>query len=219
MSMLEWDKDGERLYETGVDHVALYPKTGANGAYADGVAWNGVTAINEAPSGGEPSPFYADNIKYANILSDEQFGFTIEAYTYPEEFEVCDGSVAVATGVYLKQQKRKEFGLAYRSLIGNDEEGTEHGYKLHVVYNALATPTDKSRSTVNESPDLITFSWECSTTPVKIDGYKPTAHVEIDSTKVDATKLKSLEDQLFGTANGNASLPALSALVAIFKTP
>lgn len=221
MSKLEWDKSGERFYETGVDQVVLYPKTGANGTYANGVAWNGVTAINENPSGGEPTPFWADNIKYANILSNEDFSFTIEAYTYPEEFEVCDGSIAVKPGVYFGQQKRKEFGLCYRTLVGNDEDGTDAGYKLHLVYNALATPSDKSHNTVNDSPDLGTFSWECSTTPEKynVTGFRPTAHVVIDSTKVDATKLTAFETTLYGGENSQPTMPTLAQIVTAFTTP
>lgn len=221
MPKLEWDKNGERIYETGVDQVVLYPKTGENGAYANGVAWNGVTAINESPSGGEPTPFWADNIKYANILSSEDFAFTIEAYTYPEEFEVCDGSIAVKPGVYFSQQKRKEFGLCYRTLVGNDEDGVDAGYKLHLVYNALATPSDKGRSTVNDSPDLMSFSWECSTTPEKYNvvGYRPTAHVVIDSTKVDAAKLTAFEATLYGGENSQPTMPTLAQIVTAFTTP
>lgn len=221
MPKLEWDKSGERLYETGVDQVVLYPKTGENGAYATGVAWNGVTAINESPSGGEPTPFWADNIKYANILSNEEFSFTIEAYTYPDEFEVCDGSIAVKPGVYFGQQKRKEFGLCYRTLVGNDEDGVDAGYKLHLVYNALATPSDKGRNTVNDSPELMTFSWECSTTPEKynVAGYRPTAHVVIDSTKVDAAKLTAFEATLYGGENSQPTMPTLAQIVTAFTTP
>lgn len=205
---IAWDQDGERLYETGVDRGVIYPKTGENGAYAKGVAWNGLTAVNEAPSGGEPTAFYADNIKYGNILSNEEFGFTIEAYTYPEEFEVCDGSASVVAGVYLTQQARKEFGFTYRSLIGNDVDGVDAGYKIHIVYNALAKPSSKNRSTVNESPEMMTFSWECVTTPVKADGYKPTAHVVIDSTKITSAKLTALENKLYGTPAGQGGTPA-----------
>lgn len=222
MFNIAWDQDGERLYETGVDRGVLYPKTGENGAYAAGVAWNGLTAVNESPSGGEPTAFYADNIKYANILSNEDFGFTIEAYTYPEEFEQCDGSAAVTglAGMYLTQQKRKEFGFTYRTLIGNDEDGTDAGYKIHIVYNALAKPSSRDHSTVNESPEMMTFSWECATTPVKIEGYKPTAHVVFDSTKMAEGKLTKLENKLYGTAAASgqdavpASLPSLADLIS-----
>lgn len=222
MFNIEWDQDGERLYETGVDRGVLYPKTGtAENPYPAGVAWNGLTAVNESPSGGEASAFYADNIKYANILSNEEFGFTIEAYTYPDEFMQCDGSAVVESvaGMYITQQKRKEFGFTYRTLIGNDEDGTDLGYKIHIVYNALAKPSSRDHSTVNESPELMTFSWECTTTPVKIENYKPTAHVIFDSTKMAEGKLARLESKLYGTAaEGSssavaASLPPLAGLI------
>lgn len=219
MPRIKWDQDGERYYESGCDQGVLYPKTGANGAYATGVAWNGLTAVNESPSGGEATAFYADNIKYANILSNEEFGFTIEAYTYPDEFMQCDGSASVVDGVYLTQQKRREFGFTYRTLIGNDEDGLDKGYQIHVVYNALAKPSSKNHSTVNESPELITFSWECTTTPVKLENYKPTAHVIFDSTKLAEEKMALIEDTLYGTdgegqATGTApSLPSLADLI------
>jgi hypothetical protein len=219
MPRIKWDQDGERYYESGCDQGVLYPKTGANGAYATGVAWNGLTAVNESPSGGEATAFYADNIKYANILSNEEFGFTIEAYTYPDEFMQCDGSASVVDGVYLTQQKRREFGFTYRTLIGNDEDGLDKGYQIHVVYNALAKPSSKNHSTVNESPELITFSWECTTTPVKLENYKPTAHVIFDSTKLAAEKMTLIENTLYGTdgegqATGTApSLPSLADLI------
>lgn len=219
MPRIKWDQDGERYYESGCDQGVLYPKTGANGAYATGVAWNGLTAVNESPSGGEATAFYADNIKYANILSNEEFGFTIEAYTYPDEFMQCDGSASVVEGVYLTQQKRGEFGFTYRTLIGNDEDGLDKGYQIHVVYNALAKPSSKNHSTVNESPELITFSWECTTTPVKLENYKPTAHVIFDSTKLAAEKMTLIENTLYGTdgegqATGTApSLPSLADLI------
>lgn len=219
MPRIKWDQDGERYYESGCDQGVLYPKTGANGAYATGVAWNGLTAVNESPSGGEATAFYADNIKYANILSNEEFGFTIEAYTYPDEFMQCDGSASVVEGVYLTQQKRREFGFTYRTLIGNDEDGLDKGYQIHVVYNALAKPSSKNHSTVNESPELITFSWECTTTPVKLENYKPTAHVIFDSTKLAAEKMTLIENKLYGTdgegqATGTApSLPSLADLI------
>lgn len=221
MPKLKWDVDGERLYETGVDQGVFYPKTGENGAYGAGVPWNGLTAVNESPSGGEPTPFYADNIKYANILSNEDFGFTIEAYTYPDEFAECDGSASVESvpGMYITQQRRREFGFSYRTLIGNDEEGIDKGYKIHVVYNALAKPSANNHSTVNESPELQQFSWECATTPAKADGYKPTAHLIFDSTKLSANRLKKLEEILYGTdgegqATGtSASLPSIEDLI------
>ena len=195
---LVWDKTGERLYETGTDRGVLYP-TDANGAYSNGVAWNGLTAVNEAPSGAESTPLYADDIKYLNLLSAEEYAATIEAYTYPDEFAECDGSAELVPGVTIGQQKRKPFGLCYRTRIGNDTEGTDYGYKLHLIYGAQAAPSDKSHATINDSPEAITFSWEISTTPVNVEDYKPTASLEIDSTKVDAEKLKALEDILYGT--------------------
>ena len=187
----------------------LYPKnltgsavTASNGGYNHGVAWNGLTSVNENPSGGEANPLWADNIKYLNLVSNEDFGGTIEAYTYPDEFAECDGSKEVVTGLYAGQQRRKEFGFTYRTLIGNDEDGTDHGYKLHIVYGALAAPSGKQYNTVNESPDAIQFSWEFSTTPVVVStsGIRPTAKLTIDSTKVDSTRLAALEDILYGTA-------------------
>lgn len=223
---IEWDQDGERLFETGVDRGVLYPKTGENGTYAAGVAWNGLTAVNESPSGAEPSDFWADNIKYATLMSNEEFGFTIEAYTYPDEFAVCDGSVEVNNkGLYLTQQPRKAFGFTYRTLIGNDEDGQEHGYKLHIVYNCMASATDKSHSTVNDSPDLVQFSWEVKTTPVVVSGYKPTAHLVIDSTKCASATLTEIEEKLYGTAATTgtnptsavpAELPTIDWIVAKF---
>ena len=197
MSKLVWDKTGERLYETGVDHGVLYPIQ-AGGLYNKGVAWNGLTAVTESPSGAEASPIYADNIKYLNLMSAEDFGATVEALTYPPEFEACDGTAEVAPGVTIGQQARKVFGLSYRTLIGNDVDGQEHGYKIHLIYGALASPSEKNRQTVNDSPEAVAFSWEVSTTPVDVPGYKPTAHLTIDSTKTDAAKLKALEDILYG---------------------
>ena len=213
MSKLVWDKTGDRIYQTGVDHGVLYPMA-ANG-YGNGVAWNGLTAVNENPTGAEVSAQYADNIKYLNLISAEDFGFTIEAYTYPDEFAECDGSVAAATGLMLSQQNRKKFGFSYRTLIGNDVDGTDKGYMIHIVYGCLAAPTDKGYSTVNDSPEAITFSWEISTTPVEIvdengaqiGTFKPTAHIVIDSTKANATKLAALEDILYGTASTEPKLP------------
>ena len=203
---LVWDKTAERLYETGVSRGALYLPD-AQGAYSNGVAWNGLTGVSESPSGAEPTPLYADDIKYLNLISAEDYAATIEAYTYPDEFAECDGSAELAPGVMIGQQKRKPFGLCYRTLIGNDTEGTDYGYKLHLVYGAMAAPSDKSYATVNDSPEAITFSWEVSTTPVEVSGYKPTASLTIDSTKVDATKLAALETILYGSENTNARLP------------
>lgn len=207
MSKLVWDQTGERYYETGVDHGVLYPmQTG--GLYNKGVAWNGLSAVNESPSGAEASPIYADNIKYLNLISTEEFNGTIEAYTYPEEFAECDGSATLAPGVYIGQQSRKTFGLSYRTQIGNDVDGQDHGYKLHLVYGCLASPSEKGYSTINDSPEAITFSWEFSTTPVNVAGYKPTALITIDSTKVNPTKLAELEEILYGKDAGQGGSPA-----------
>ena len=197
MSKLVWDKTGERLYETGVDHGVLYPIQ-AGGLYNKGVAWNGLTAVTESPSGAEASPIYADNIKYLNLMSAEEFGATIEAYTYPDEFAECDGSAEIAEGVLIGQQARKTFGLCYRTVLGNDVDSNDYGYKLHLIYGAQAAPSEKGYATINDSPEAITFSWEISTTPVNVKGFKPTACVTIDSTKTDSGKLAALEDILYG---------------------
>lgn len=197
MSKLVWDKTGERLYETGVRKGVLYLK-GENGAYSNGVAWNGLTAVTESPSGAEATPLYADDIKYLNLLSAEEFSATIEAYTYPDEFAECDGSVSLVAGVSIGQQKRKQFGLCYRTVLGNDEDGEEYGYKLHIIYGCLAAPTEKAYATINDSPEAITFSWEITTTPVAVSGFKPTASLVIDSTKVNEEKLAALEEILYG---------------------
>ena len=197
MSKLFWDQTGERLYETGVKNGVLYPQ-GDNGAYPKGVAWNGLTAVTESPSGAEANPLYADDIKYLNLLSTEEFGATIEAYTYPEEFEACDGSAEIVEGVTIGQQKRKTFGMAYKTVLGNDTENNNYGYKLHLIYGALAAPSEKAYATISDSPEAITFSWEVTTTPVSVSGFEPTASLTIDSTKVDATKLAALEAVLFG---------------------
>ena len=216
MSVIKWDQTGEKLYETGVDRGVLYPQV--SGAYPKGVPWNGLTAFNESPSGAEPSPLYADNIKYLNLMSTEEYGFTIEAYMYPEEFGECDGSAAVASGVYIGQQARKAFGFSCRTLVGNDVENNEHGYKLHLVYGALANPSEKAYSTVNDSPEAITFSWECSTTPVEVPGFKPTACITIDSTKCDADKLTALEAILYGSESEEARLPLPSEVITLMST-
>lgn len=197
MSKLVWDKTGERLYETGVKQGVLYPMD-AKGTYPKGVPWNGLTNVTESPSGAEATALYADDIKYLNLMSNEEFGGTIEAYTYPDEFAECDGSASIATGVYIGQQARKTFGFCYRTTIGNDVESNAHGYKLHLVYGALASPSEKAYATINDSPEAITFSWEFSTTPVNVTGFKPTACLTIDSTKVDAEKLAALEKILYG---------------------
>ena len=206
MSKLIWDNTGERLYETGVDRGVLYPIQ-EGGQYTKGVVWNGLTAITESPSGAEATPLYADDIKYLNLLSNEEFGATIEAYTYPDEFAECDGSAELATGVMIGQQKRKVFGLCYRTTIGNDVDGNDHGYKLHLIYGCLAAPSEKAYSTINDSPEAITFSWEVTTTPVNVEGFKPTSQITIDSTKADPTKLAALEAVLYGTEAAEAKLP------------
>lgn len=206
MSKLEWDKTGERLYETGVKQCVLYPQA-SGGTYPKGVAWNGITAVTESPSGAEASPIYADDTKYLNLMSTEEFGATIEAYTYPEEFAECDGSSEIAKGVTIGQQKRKAFGLCYRTVIGNDTDNNEHGYKLHFIYGAVAAPSEKAYATINDSPEAITFSWELSTTPVNVAGAKPTASLTIDSTKADPVKLAELEKILYGDTQTEARLP------------
>ena len=206
MPKLTWDNTGERIFETGVKQGVLYPIQ-SDGKYTKGVAWNGLTAVTESPSGAEATALYADDIKYLNLLSNEEFGATIEAYTYPDEFAECDGSAELATGVIIGQQKRKTFGLCYRTTIGNDVEGNDYGYKLHLVYGCLAAPSEKGYSTINDNPDAITFSWEVSTTPVNVEGFKPTSQITIDSTKADPTKLASLEAVLYGSAETEAKLP------------
>lgn len=198
MSKIKWDQTGERLYETGVKMGVLYPQAD-NGTYPKGVAWNGLTAVTESPSGAEATPLYADDIKYLNLLSTEEFGCTVEAYTYPDEFAECDGSAEIADGVAIGQQSRKPFGLCYRTVIGNDTKTNKYGYKLHIVYGGLAAPSEKGYATINDSPEAITFSWEVSTTPVEVEGFEPTASITIDSTKVDAEKLAALEKILYGT--------------------
>lgn len=205
MAKLVWDQTGERLYETGVKNCVLYIPT--DGVYSKGVAWNGITAVNESPSGAEPNPLYADDIKYLNLMSTEEFGASIEAYTYPDEFAQCDGSASIAKGVSIGQQTRKTFGLCYRTTLGNDTEGNDYGYKLHFIYGALASPSEKAYATINDSPEAITFSWEISTTPVEVTGYKPTASLTIDSTAANPTKLAALEDILYGTQETEARLP------------
>ena len=194
---LVWDKTGEHYYETGVKNGVLYPMS-ASGTYPKGVAWNGLTAITESPSGAEATALYADDIKYLNLMSNEEFGATVEAYTYPDEFAECDGSASLTEGVYIGQQARKTFGLCYRTTLGNDSKGNDYGYKLHIIYGAMASPSEKAYSTINDSPDAITFSWELSTTPVAVANFKPTASLTIDSTKVNAEKLAALEEILYG---------------------
>lgn len=204
MSTLVWDKSAERLYETGVSHGVLFPKTGSNGAYATGVVWNGLTSVSENPTGAEANAIYADNIKYLNLMSTEEFEGTIEAYTYPDEFAVCDGTAALGTGVYVTAQPRKEFALSYQTKIGNADDN-ELGYKLHIVYGALASPSEKSYETVNDSPEAMTFSWDFTTTPVEVTGFKPTSHVIIDSTKVPEAKMTAILAKLYGSETPSAS--------------
>jgi len=214
MSKLKWDQVGERLYETGVSKGVLYPAL--NGTYPTGVAWNGLTAVNESPSGAEATPLYADNIKYLNLMSNEEFGATIEAYMYPDEFAACNGESELASGVSIGQQKRGLFGLAYQTKIGSDTDN-ELGYKIHLIYGALAAPSEKAYATVNDSPEAITFSWEISTTPVEVTGFKPTASLVIDSTKVDATALAKLEEVLYGGTSSDARLPLPDEILEIIE--
>lgn len=224
MSRLIWDAAGEHIYETGVDHGVLFVYDKTKKAYGTGVAWNGLTTVTESPSGAEPSAFWADNIKYLSLLSAEDFGATIEAYTYPDEFEPCNGALELAKGVSVSQQPRSTFAFTYRTLIGDDLNGNDRGYKLHIIYGALASPSEKSHTTVNDSPEPIQFSWTISTTPIAVPNMKPTAHIEIDSTKVDADKLKQVEDKLYGvdadaTAGTEATEPTLllpEDLITIF---
>lgn len=205
MSKLVWDATGERFYETGVKMGVLYVQEA--GAYPKGVAWNGLTAVTESPSGAEATPLYADDIKYLNLMSNEEFGATIEAYTYPDEFAVCNGELELAAGVNIGQQARKTFGMCYRTVIGNDVDSNDHGYKLHLIYGALAAPSEKAYATINDSPEAITFSWEVSTTPVNVTGHKPTAYISIDSRKADKAKLAALEAVLYGSESEEARLP------------
>ena len=205
MSKLTWDASGERLYETGVKQGVLYVMN--SNSYGNGVAWNGLTAITESPSGAESTPLYADDIKYLDLRSTEEFGATIEAYTYPDEFAACDGSASLADGVSIGQQARKMFGLCYRTTVGNDTDGTDHGYKLHLIYGATASPSEKAYETINDSPEAITFSWEITTTPVSVTGFKPTASITIDSTKADPTCLAALEEKLYGGTSTEPTLP------------
>ena len=216
MTRLVWDTVGERLYETGVKQGVLYPQAN-DGSYPLGYAWNGLTSVSETPSGAEATPIYADDIKYLNLLSNEEFGATIEAYTYPDEFAECDGSGELATGVLAGQQTRKAFGLCFKTSLGNDLLGNDYGYKLHLIYGAKAAPSEKAYSTINDSPEAITFSWELSTTPVAATGFKPTASIVIDSTKVDSGKLSALEDILYGTAGADPYLPLPDAVASLMS--
>ena len=221
MPALTWDNTGERFYETGVDRGVLYTYDSTTKLYGTGVAWNGLTAITEAPSGAEPTPQYADNIKYLNLMSAEEFGFTIEAFTYPDEFELCDGTASPVAGLTVAQQARRTFGLSYRSLIGNDVDAQDHGYKIHLIYGALASPSEKSRTTVNDTPEAMTFSWTATTTPVALPAdlkMRPTAHIVADSTKMTAANLASLEAVLYGDELESAALPLPGELITLLGT-
>lgn len=217
MAKLTWDKTGERYYETGVKQCVLYVQN-ESGAYPNGVAWNGITTITESPSGAEATPLYADDIKYLNLISAEEFGANVEAYTYPDEFAECDGSAELAEGIKVGQQPRKAFGLCYRTTIGNDVSGDAYGYKLHLIYGAKAAPSDKGYNSINDNPEAITFNWELTTTPVEVgEGFKPTAHIEIDSTKVDAEKMAAIEAVLYGSESQEPTLPLPSELIALVR--
>lgn len=216
MPRLEWDKVSERFYETGNDHGVLYLQD-TTGAYPLGVAWNGLVSVSESPSGAESNPQYADNIKYLELKGAEEFGATIEAFTYPDEWMECDGSAEPVEGVVVGQQVRKPFGFVYRSRIGNDTQGDDLGYKLHLIYNALASPSEKAYTTVNDSPEPLTFSWEITTTPIAVTGHRPTAAITIDSTKADASKLASLEDILFGSDSSEPKLPTPDEVITMMS--
>lgn len=216
MAKLVFDNVGERLFETGVKNGVLYVRD-ASGAYPKGVVWNGLTGVTESPSGAEATPLYADDIKYVTLYSAEEFGATVEAYTYPKEFEECDGSASIAEGVVIGQQERKTFGMCYKTSVGNDVVGQNFGYKIHIVYGAMASPSERAYATVNDSPEAVTFSWEITTTPVPVTGFKPTSTLVIDSTRVDETKLAALEAKLYGDETNEASLPLPDEILAMFK--
>ena len=217
MTALVWDQTGERLYETGVRKGVCYPQA-SNGTYPSGEAWNGLISVTESPTGGEPTALWADDIKYLNMLSTEELEGSIEAYTYPDGFKACNGEAELVTGVTVGQQARTPFGLCYRTVLGNDTQLEAHGYKLHIIYGATVQPSEKAYETINDSPDAITFSWDFSTTPVNVTGAKPTASLEIDSTKVDSEKLGVLEGVLYGTANSTARLPLPDEIKTIITT-
>lgn len=221
MAKLKWDETGKRLYETGTKMGVLYPQN-EDGSYPKGVAWNGLMSVTESPSGAEASALYADDAKYLELYSNEEFGFTIGAYTYPDEFAECDGSAELAKGVNIGQQPRKAFGLSYRTIIGNDTKGSDYGYKLHLVYGAKASPSERSYASVNDSPEALELSWECTTTPVAVKGHKPSAHIEIDSTKIDEGKLTKIEDILYGKDGGepaaDARLPLPDEIIQILTS-
>lgn len=217
MAEIKWDGVGDRIFETGVDHGVLYVRDDT-GKYPQGVAWNGLTTVTESPSGAEVTPQYADNMKYLNLQSAEEFGATIEAFMYPDEFAACDGTAEIAPGVFVGQQNRSTFGFSYRTKVGNDTKGQDYGYKLHLIYGALAAPTEKSYTTINESPEAMTFSWEVSTTAVEVPGHKPAAQVVIDSTVVPPEYLAAVEDILYGTSTGTPKLPTPTELIALEET-
>lgn len=216
MAKLIWDETGKKIYETGVEHGVLYVRD-TNGEYPLGVAWNGLSNVTESPSGAEASPIWADNQKYLNLISNEEFGASIEAYTYPDEFAECDGSKEVVPGVFLGQQSRKTFGLSYKTILGNDVDGRDYGYKLHLIYGALAAPSEKAYATESDSPEAIAFSWELTTTPVAVPNGKPTSCITIDSTKVDAAKLAALEEVLYGTDTAEPRLPLPEELITLLQ--
>lgn len=218
MAKLVWDKTGERFYETGVKNGVLYVYNTSKKTYGSGVAWNGLTAVTESPSGAEATALYADDIKYLSLLSAEEFGATVEAYTYPDEFAECDGSATLSVGVFIGQQKRKTFGMVYKTTLGNDTDGNDYAYKLHIIYGALAAPSEKAYATINDSPEAITFSWEITTTPVEVTGHKPTASITIDSTKADPAKLAMLEKKLFGDTDTEPTLVMPDEIATMFTT-
>ena len=216
MAKLIFNKVGERLFETGVKNGVLYVM-GDDGAYENGVVWNGLTAVTESPSGAETTPLYADDVKYVVIYAAEEFGATVEAYTYPEEFEQCDGSAALSEGITIGQQTRKSFGMCYKTSVGNDVQGQDYGYKIHIIYGAKAAPSEKSYSTINESPEAVTFSWELSTVPVPVEGHNPTATMVIDSTRVPAEKMALIEAKLYGSEEAEATLPLPNEILELIK--
>lgn len=216
MSRLIWDAIGEKFYEMGTKMGVLYPMK-EDGSYENGVAWNGLTAVTESPSGAEETKLYADDIKYASLRSAEEYAYTIEAYTYPPEWEPCDGSAQVATGVTIGQQKRKGFGFSWVTTVGNDVSD-EVGKKIHIAWNSTASPSEKSYASINDSPDAITFSWECSTSPVNVSGFRPTSHMEIDCSKLKASTVKAIEDKLWGTENAEATLPTPEEIITLVTT-
>ena len=216
MAKLVFNNVGERLFETGVKNGVLYVM-GDDGAYENGVVWNGLTAVTESPSGAETTPLYADDVKYVVIYAAEEFGATVEAYTYPEEFEQCDGSAAISEGITIGQQTRKSFGMCYKTSVGNDVQGQDYGYKIHIIYGAKAAPSEKSYSTINDSPEAVTFSWELSTVPVPVEGHNPTATMVIDSTRVPAEKMKLIEAKLYGSEDSEATLPLPNEILDLIK--